>query len=164
MMLCDECHEREAEIKVTAVDAKGELNEKHLCKECAAKKGYESTQQKPLYELFTDLLKESVKDEDQIRCARCGMTWAEFRRNGRLGCQHCYTEFGSRVEQLLSKIHGTTRHTGRHSTVNPESTAMYREMEVARLRKELEKAIQDEDYEKAARLRDEVNKHEKRLD
>lgn len=163
-MLCDECHEREAEVLVTEVNPKGELKEKHICKECAAKKGYELTQQKPLVEVFADFLKESEADEESLRCSSCGMSWAEFRRKGRFGCEHCYTEFGPKVEQLLSRIHGTSRHTGKHSTVKPESSLVFREMEVKRIRKELTRAVEEEDYEKAARLRDEMKKYEKRAE
>ncbi|MBN2378242.1 UvrB/UvrC motif-containing protein [candidate division WOR-3 bacterium] len=162
-MLCEECHELEAEVLVTEVDASGNLKEKHLCKICAAKKGYIVQKQKPLTEMFADFLKErGEKEEEELTCSVCGMSWAEFRRQGRFGCAHCYREFGERIERLISRIQGTTRHTGREASADSQNPSAHKDMEVKRLRKELAKAIQEEEYEKAARLRDDLRKFEER--
>lgn len=164
-MLCEECHENEAEVLITEVDATGNLAEKHLCKACASKKGYLLDKHKPLSEMFSDFLKElgEAKDEE-LRCSACGMSWAEFRRLGRFGCERCYQEFGNHVERLVSAIQGTTQHTGRKASKNQKASPVFAEIEKKRLRQELLKAIQREEYEKAARIRDDLRKYEERTE
>jgi len=163
-MLCEDCHENEAEVLVTEVDASGNLKEKHLCKTCAGKKGYLLHKQKPLSQMFTELLKEQADAKDSaLTCKACGMTWEEFRVLGRFGCEQCYVHFGDKVERLISRIQGTNQHTGRKASLTPpKSSAVFDEMERKRLREELIKAIQDEKYEKAAKIRDDLRKYEKR--
>ncbi len=164
-MLCEECHENEAEVSITEVDAAGNLIEKHLCKACAAKKGYLLDKQKPLSEMFSELLKELGEGKDEeLRCSACGMSWAEFRRLGRFGCERCYQEFGNHVEKLISRIQGTTQHTGREASKNQKPPPVFVEIEKKRLRQQLIKAIQQEEYEKAARIRDDLKKYEERTE
>ncbi len=160
-MLCEECNERNAEVLITEVDAKGNLKEKHLCKQCAKKKGYIHSKEKPIAELFADYLKESAtKDDSELKCVSCGSTWEDFRKIGRFGCQECYRSFGVKIENLLSRIHGTTRHVGRKIELGLSNTLMFKEMELKRLRKALAQAIQAEDYERAAKIRDSLRKFE----
>jgi protein arginine kinase activator len=164
-MLCEECHENEADVLITEVDAGGNLTEKHLCKACAAKKGYLLDKQKPLSQMFSELLKELGEGKDEeLRCSACGMSWAEFRRLGRFGCERCYQEFGDHVEKLVSRIQGTAQHTGREAAKNQKPSPVFVEMEKKRLRQELLKAIQQEEYEKAARIRDDLKKYEERTE
>ncbi|MBD3285737.1 hypothetical protein GF359_04695 [candidate division WOR-3 bacterium] len=162
-MLCEDCHESEAEVLVTEVDSSGNLKEKHLCKVCASKKGYILQKQKPLVELFADFLKERGETDDkELTCSGCGMSWAEFKQTGRFGCAECYLKFGERIERLIARIQGTTHHTGRKAPREPEDSPVFRQMQMKRLRRELAKAIQAEEYEKAARLRDDLRKFEER--
>ncbi len=163
-MQCEECHENEAEVLITEIDADGNLVEKHLCKTCAGKKGYLHSKQKPLSELFTDILKEKGEGEEELCCSACGMSWADFRSTGRFGCENCYHEFGAKIEHLISRIQGTTHHTGRNAPAAPRQSPILRDMEVKRLRKELAKAIQQEQYEEAAKLRDDLRKYEERIE
>lgn len=163
-MLCEECHENEADVLITEVDAGGNLAEKHLCKACASKKGYLLDKQKPLLQMFNEFLKEygEGKKDEALRCSVCEMSWAEFRRIGRFGCENCYHEFGDRVEKLISRIQGTTQHVGRKASQDQNMVSF--EMEKKRLRQELAKAIQKEEYEKAARIRDDLRKYEERTE
>lgn len=165
-MLCEECHENEADVLITEVDANGNLAEKHLCKACASKKGYLLDKQKPLLQMFNEFLKEygEGKKDEALRCSVCGMSWAEFRRIGRFGCENCYHEFGDHVEKLISRIQGTTQHVGRKASQDQSTSPVFLEMEKKRLRQELAKAIQKEEYEKAARIRDDLRKYEERTE
>lgn len=163
-MLCEECHENEADVLITEVDADGNLKEKHLCKACASKKGYLLDKQKPLLQMFNEFLKEYGEDkkDEALRCSVCGMSWAEFRRIGRFGCENCYQEFGDRVEKLISRIQGTSQHVGRKASQDRNTVSL--EMEKKRLRQELARAVQKEEYEKAARIRDDLRKYEERTE
>jgi protein arginine kinase activator len=166
-MLCEDCHENEAEVLITEVDADGNLKERHLCKGCASKKGYLLDKEKPLLQMFNEFLKEQVegeesKKDEELRCSVCGMSWAEFRSIGRFGCEKCYHEFGDRVEKLISRIQGTTQHVGRKASQDQAMVSL--EMEKKRLRQELATAIQKEEYEKAARIRDDLRKYEERTE
>jgi protein arginine kinase activator len=172
-MLCEDCHENEAEVLVTEVDAEGSLKEKHLCKACASKKGYLLDKEKPLLQMFNEFLKEygegeegeggeGGKKDEEFRCSVCGMSWAEFRSIGRFGCEKCYHEFGDRVEKLISRIQGTSQHVGRKASQDENTVSL--EMEKKRLRQQLAKAIQHEEYEKAAKIRDDLRKYEERIE
>lgn len=162
-MKCEDCHENEAEVLITEVNADGKLQEKHLCKSCAVKKGYVTSQDKPMIELFVDFLKEKGTVEDEkIKCSSCGMSWADFRRHGRLGCADCYANFSTRIEKLIDRIQSTSYHTGRSAKKKTHNSPVFIEQEIKRLRRDLAKAISDEEYEKAARLRDDLKKYEER--
>lgn len=86
------------------------------------------------------------------RCPGCGVSLVEIRKTGRVGCPACYATFRDHLEPLLQRVHGTVRHR-----TTPAAAAEEREMrEMQRLERELRKAIADEDFEAAARLRDRI--------
>ena len=86
------------------------------------------------------------------RCPGCGVSLVEIRKTGRVGCPACYATFRDHLEPLLQRVHGTVRHRA-----TPAAAAEEREMrEMQRLERELRKAIAEEDFEAAARLRDRI--------
>lgn len=96
-----------------------------------------------------------------IVCENCGVSFNEFRARGRLGCPQCYTSFGDELLQLLENIHGDTVHTGKFARSGSESSR--RHYELIKLRQELKRSVASEDYETAARLRDEIQALETKL-
>lgn len=90
------------------------------------------------------------------RCPGCGLTYRELRKNGRLGCAKCYQSFNSYLEPLLNQIHGTGKHTGKVLEKSP----VYRKLnrKIKDLQFQLQQAVKDEAYEKAAVIRDEIQK------
>ena len=100
---------------------------------------------------------KQVKKEDKvgITCKHCGLTYDDFRKFGRLGCSECYEAFKSHLSTLLKKIHGSNSHLGKTPLKIPkdQKKAM---MDVHSLKAQLMKAIQMEDFEKAAELRDKI--------
>ena len=104
---------------------------------------------------------EELSRLDKQACPVCGITFYEFRSQGRLGCPHDYECFEAELEPLIVSIHGATEHTGKKPIrqldlgVNP--------IDVIRMRREMQEAIEQENYEKASELRDEIRRIENAL-
>ena len=89
-----------------------------------------------------------------ITCSRCGLTFEQFTHQGRFGCGECYNAFRSRLEPIMRKIHGSSLHKGKMPVVGEGEPIPVREEE--RLEDALKKAIEGEDFERAADLRDKL--------
>ncbi len=152
------CGKHVATIHVTEI-IDGEKRELHLCEECAKKKKVLFPQQHmlDLGDLLSGLIDASghgdVERLDAMECPRCGMTFAGFRAHGRFGCPDDYEVFREGVDPLLERMHGTTQHRGKApaQAVAPDPTAR-----LQGLRTELEAAVREEAYERAAQIRDEI--------
>ena len=139
----------------------GTVQEMHLCESCAQQylSGADSDDAGEEVSSFAEKLAEIVSDEDldelnQLTCPNCGISFREFRSQGRLGCPHDYIAFKSELMPLLENIHGETQHTGKFPKRAPDdSRQQYR---LIKLRQELRTAVEEEAYEDAARLRDEI--------
>ena len=152
------CGQNVATIHVTEI-INGEKKELHLCEDCAKKKKlpFPTTHSIDLSEVLSGIIEaagEAGNDElNKAVCPECGITFAEFRTSGRFGCPNDYETFRAGVDPLLERIHGTTEHRGRKAAV----AAVRRHGErLTELRAELKKAVADEAYERAARLRDQI--------
>ena len=164
-MLCQSCNENQATVHVTEiVHAEGQahgaggIQEQHLCERCAegANLPHMPVIKKSVAEIWK-LLQASAqrgRKEVGIACPDCGMTLLEFRQRGRLGCAKDYEVFAPHLRELLERIHGATRHVGRVPGL--DELALERLQRVNQLQQKLEDAIRSEDYEDAARLRDEL--------
>ena len=159
-MRCDHCHEREAVIHLTQI-ADDLAVQLHLCEKCAAEKGVEPSHalvKSPLGGLLAQLGPAAVADPGlDVRCPRCGAGLADLRDAGRLGCPECWEVFAAPLTDLVRRLHGATRHLGEWYT--PPGTAEEEGVvpaEVERLKEELRAAVAAEDFERAARLRDEL--------
>lgn len=159
-MLCEDCKKNKATIQWTQIvdDKKAILN---LCKECAEKRGFHSPFEGgvpfPLAEFLSSMLDKGTKKGEtsaQIKCPNCQMTFEEFSRVGRLGCGSCYTTFRPQLNDLLRKIHGSNRHRGKIPFTPGDTMKPLREER--KLQDELKKAIDREDFEEAARVRDKI--------
>jgi len=89
------------------------------------------------------------------------MTFDEFRKAGRFGCAMCYSSFSEKLYPIFRRIHGNTKHVGKIPTKMGEDIAIKREID--RLKIELNVAIKNEEYEKAAQIRDRIRELEKKL-
>ena len=86
-------------------------------------------------------------------CGFCGLTFAQFRETGRLGCPHCYSSFENHLRGLLRRIHGGTQHVGK-VYLPSDPTASERAKRLEGLRRRLQRAVESEDFERAAEIRD----------
>jgi protein arginine kinase activator len=106
------------------------------------------------------LLSGAVQARPRVRCENCGLTFADFRRLGHLGCSECYSQFESLLEPLIKRIHSSDVHTGK-TPVRGGAAKLRYELEEAR--RQLREAIGTEAYEKAAELRDRIKELESQL-
>jgi len=91
-----------------------------------------------------------------VQCPRCGLLYSSFKETGRLGCSECYAAFQFQLRPLLRRIHGDTRHRGKAPSHGAGSSSGAREIQ--RLHDELQRAVEREEFEKAAGIRDEIRR------
>jgi protein arginine kinase activator len=145
---------------------KGEKIEKHLCEQHAAEEGMAvKSIHTPINELLTNFVKihsEVASDErspQDLSCEECGLTFSQFRKDTLLGCPGCYKAFESPLSTLLERAHeGGTHHIGK--VPRRAGAGEQRQALLMRMRKQLNLAVVGEDYELAARLRDDIRRFE----
>jgi protein arginine kinase activator len=160
-MSCEQCHEREAVIHLTQI-VNEQVTTLHLCERCAADKGVDSPGAMPKTPLGTflaamgqELPAESPAPRSGDNCPRCGGTLQDFRESGRLGCPDCYRSFEAPLRDLLRRLHGSTLHVGeRYSEQQTSPPAVLGRPQTADLREQLRLAVETENFELAAELRD----------
>jgi protein arginine kinase activator len=158
-MSCDQCREREAVIHLTQI-VNEQVTTLHLCERCAAEKGVESPSgvvKTPLGSFLAAMGKNLPETEPAPRsgetCGRCGGSFQDFRESGRLGCPECYRSFEIPLRELLRRLHGSTHHMGERYADRGAAPADGR-VETADLREQLRLAVETENFELAAELRD----------
>lgn len=160
MKKCDICGKNPASIKVRQVDKGGATVEVEVCKDCAREKGLADveTLKVDVTEVLAEIRSKVDEGDKKLLCEGCGMSFADFKRRGRLGCSTCYVSFTERLEPIIRRMQGAVQHVGK---TTKSGTKLARErMSVQRLRDDLQVAIRDEDYEKAAELRDQLSRTE----
>jgi protein arginine kinase activator len=168
-MRCEHCHEREAIIHLTQIQ-NAQVTTLHLCEPCAAEKGIETgtpSGKFPLQDFLATLGKGGAEPADagvDLACAACGATLKDFRQTGRLGCAECYRTFEAPLRDLLRRLHGSAQHVGEGYGPAPAVAAAQPRAGVAAgagealagLRERLRRAVEAEDFELAAELRDRI--------
>jgi protein arginine kinase activator len=152
-MKCHQC-EKPATFHITELTG-GKPQELHLCEEHAREYLTESDAEPSTAANLAGALAQQLVGA----CPICGVTFFEFRNQGRLGCPHDYICFEKELDPLILNIHGEKAHAGKRPKRSPDSTD--RQTELIRMRREMKEAIQGEDYEKASRLRDEIRQIER---
>ena len=163
-MLCDVCKKNPATVHLTEI-IDDQMNELHLCEDCARHKSAAMEQQFGLSDLLAGMADSDKQGNESetlknLKCPNCGLTYADFKKIGRLGCSACYNTFSRYLGPLLKRIHGSTQHTGKSPL--KVTKALKREIGVQVLRNQLQKAIQAEAFEEAAKLRDQIKEAEKK--
>lgn len=160
-MLCESCKKNNATVSLTEIkDSKTTVYQ--LCETCARSQGCPG-KQNLLGDLLSGFVAKARSAEATVEkaCEVCGMTYRGFRAKGRLGCPHCYELFEEELTPLLEKIHGSAHHIGKaprqeQGEEQSESDVLQRHRELTRLRRELRDVVQEEDYERAAQIRDRI--------
>ena len=168
MSKCENCG-KQATIHLTEIKG-GKKLEKHLCESCAAQaEGFNAQPAKPhmpidqlLTNFVTNQSQAASKTQESTTCPHCGITWAEFRQGGLLGCEHDYAAFDKEMTPLLQRAHeGAAHHVGKVPTRRGGSgVPARRAVDATKLRKDLARAVESEDYERAAQLRDQIRQAE----
>jgi len=155
---CDNCG-KPATVYLTEI-TNGQKTEKHLCEDCAAAEGITLKANVPISQLLEDFILQSAPASLSDRtCEVCGMSFSSFRKQGLLGCPNDYDAFNEALEPLLSRAHeGATQHVGK--VPQRAGTDQKKMNAILRLRAQLKAAVSEEDYERAARLRDQIKELE----
>lgn len=146
-MLCEHCHEKEATVHLTQV-INNTVKKIHLCEECAQKSGVDVHSPVAL----ADLLLGLSKGVEDTACPKCHMRRSDFKKTGRLGCAECYDTFKDELLSLIKGLHRGTHHVGKMPRCGTAAVGD----DIAELEKQLQKAVAEEKYEWAARLRDRI--------
>lgn len=162
-MVCDICGKNEATVHLTEI-VNDKVTKLHLCENCAREKGAEMEEHFGLNDLLAGLadLGANIEPEiiESIKCPSCGFTYRDFTKMGRLGCGQCYEAFKAQLAPLLKRIHGSDRHAGKVPLMVGKTVRDAKTLQALKAR--MEKAIQTEDFEEAARLRDSIKELEKK--
>lgn len=161
-MICQSCHKRTATVHLTDILKGGEKQERHLCEACAAEQGMVHKSAVSVNELLSKLVlaQPGARELAELVCPKCGMSFVEFRTNGLLGCAHDYDAFAKPLGQLLERAHaGGARHMGK--VPHQAAQRIRKQHDLIRLRRELDNAVKEENYELAAKLRDQIEDLEK---
>lgn len=176
-MICQECNERPATLHFTKIN-NGEKTEFHLCEVCAQEKGENfmanSASGFSINNLLAGLLnfdhnyqlaqqKPSLYEQPQVvQCDNCSMTYKQFIQVGRFGCSHCYEAFKEQLQPIYRKLHsGNTLHNGKIPKRIGGNIHLKKNIE--ELKYSMKAAIEKEEFEKAAQVRDEIRNLEKQL-
>jgi protein arginine kinase activator len=160
-MKCSQCQQAEAVVHLTQM-TDDQVTKVDLCERCAAERGLETTSsvgKTPLASYIAAMgLNETVEAGGDLAyvCRRCGATLQDFRESGRMGCPDCYRILGEPLRELLRRLHGATRHTGERYQIPGDDRAVPVEPGNVQLRDQLKRAIESEDFELAAQLRDKL--------
>ena len=160
-MKCDACGEKEATVFLTQV-VSGKVVKASLCEACSKAKGIND----PVGFALSDMLlgldanKISAEENTKLQCPVCSFTLVDLKKTGRLGCSHCYEVFSDKLAGMIKKMHKGTQHIGKTPRSKKEEPALPSAQTpnpvIAELHDQLNKAIDNEDYERAAELRDKI--------
>lgn len=160
-MLCQQCQKKVANVHFTQI-INGKKVEMYLCEQCADEKGQMGFSPQlnlgdflwgfPGFAGSTGYAQ--VEQPQEVRCEVCGMSFEDFRKTGKLGCGNCYGVFRENLGPILRRLHGSTEHTGK--VPGRVSDCIRNTHEIEKLKNELSAAIGNEEYERAAELRDRI--------
>ena len=180
-MKCQNCNENEATVRYTEI-INGEKKEMHLCEKCSHELGIDNINlSMPIdfSSFFGGLLDDEYDEQEfmplfpkikDLRCDKCNMSYEDFVNIGKFGCEDCYNTFSSKIDSLLKRIHGSSKYMGRKALNNGDNSNQVVEdvkevnkedNKLAKLQDDLKKAIEEERYEDAAKIRDEIKEVDK---
>lgn len=169
-MYCEECNKKPAMVHLTQM-FNGQKKETHLCETCAAKKGaimFNFDAQLGIPSLLGSFFGSHYNMQDisahtaQEVCPNCGMKFIDIRQTGKLGCADCYNAFDNDLEPILRRIHGNNQHIGKIPARGGETVLLKKKIET--MKNQLHQAVLNEEYEKAAEIRDCIKELEKQTE
>lgn len=167
-MLCQNCGKHEATTHIKSV-VNGEYTQLHLCSGCAGKLGYGDVFSGFGFDLgdffgnFFSKPKTMLASSKTERCSKCGMSFEEIVKSGKIGCADCYEKFYEMLLLSIQRIHGKTQHNGKTASAAKENETVKektKEEIIAELQAEMKTAIEEQNFERAAEIRDEIKAKE----
>jgi protein arginine kinase activator len=159
-MLCQNCQKSIANVHFTQV-INGSKIELYLCENCAKEKGQINFSSPfNISDFFSGFIGSGQRNPyvasapQHASCEKCGMSYEEFLKRGKLGCSNCYELYSDKLGSILKRLHGNAEHHGKLPGRVAEE--MKASSEIKKLKELLNKAIQDEEYEEAAKIRDQI--------
>ena len=183
-MLCDNCGKREANVRYSE-NINGVKKQLNLCEECSKKLGIGEINfsiPMDINNFFSDFFEELQQPEfkslignvSEEICPTCGKNFEEILNTGRFGCGNCYNTFEDKIDSLIKKLHGTNMHIGRIGSIQENKSILNKESEEIKeennsskieiLQQKLKECIKKENYEEAAKIRDEIKELQKNDD
>ena len=154
-MFCNFCGKNPSVVHYSQV-INNQVTEMHLCESCAKKQGFNLISQFSVSDFLGNISGDTGKNLKELQCSVCGLTLSNFKKTGRLGCSQCYITFKDFLAGILKRIQGSEHHAGkipaRLEKVSDKDNI------VLDLKQELKQAIEKEEYEKAAKIRDKLKK------
>lgn len=161
-MLCQNCGKNEATTHIKQI-INGDMAESHLCSDCASHLGYSDMFSGfgiNLSGLFGGLLGDmmpSVSAGKSPRCPKCGTSFEEIVRSGKVGCADCYRTFYDKLLPSIQRIHGKIKHSGKVTNSAPvEPAEETTEEKIEKLKAAMNEAVAKQEFETAAKIRDEI--------
>ncbi|SHH44407.1 UvrB/UvrC motif-containing protein [Tepidibacter thalassicus] len=168
-MICEKCNKREATIHLTEI-INGKKRELHLCEECANKEksiNFNMDFDMPfsMKDILSSIIDMGISNDfykvEEFVCSECKESYTRFKEIGRLGCYKCYDAFKEQLIPVIKRIQGSTEHIGKVPKKIGGSLRI--KNEIKRLKNELNKAVEREEFEKAAQIRDKIRELEKQI-
>ncbi len=159
-MLCEKCGKNTATTHIHTI-INGVSTTKHLCQFCAAN---HSEKQNSLANMFSSMFSELLNTGATAptkTCNICGTSFSHIAKSGKAGCPNCYSVFFDELVPYIKRVHGSTVHMGKHPTAEAKTTTLVavqntKEKKIAELKETLKNHIEKEEYELAAKIRDEI--------
>ncbi len=167
-MKCQKCKKNEATTHIKRV-VNGEYTEHILCSECAHAMGYDNVFDFEMPDMFGGLLQSFFTGalparSGASRCPECSSSYGDITDTGRVGCAKCYETFYNELLPSIRRIHGNTAHCGKvpqwAEKAKSEGKSQNPTKEIESLKSQLQKAVEEQNFELAAKLRDEIKEKE----
>ncbi|MCT4611967.1 MAG: UvrB/UvrC motif-containing protein [Clostridia bacterium] len=154
-MLCDKCNIKEATVNLTQINEQNKKVKLHLCNKCANDVNKIRYSDELSFNAFLkQIVTSKIENTIELKCDCCGMELEELRELEKFGCPCCYDVFNKYLDDLFMKIHGKSIHVGNVPEIAKDEVKVERKLQ--NLKGKLQEYIELEEYEKAARLRDEI--------
>ncbi len=170
-MKCQKCGKNQATTHIKTV-TNGEYTQYELCSQCAKEMGYTnifSDMENEFSSFLGSFFGNALPARSQAtRCESCGSTYNEIAKTGHVGCANCYDIFGEQLMPSIRRMHGNTTHCGKipHSieytqtdVIDAQETVTEKS-DLDNLKDQLQQAIKEQNFEKAAELRDKIKEME----
>ena len=162
-MLCQNCHKKIANVHYTEI-INGNVKKLYLCEDCSRlrSKFNKAKQDMGLDDILASFMgfnQEKVQpNKDKFSCPKCNLTYSEFKKIGKLGCEKCYEVFEDKIEPILKQLHGSVQYKG--NVPKEQNNHLKDDTKLYELKKKLEDCVKKEEYEEAAKLRDMIKEIE----